>query len=336
LPTPEDGAYQHTGIPEPTDDDRHAIMGLHAKKKNKYLAILALAITTILLLFTRHTTSWDLYNDVPFLHKEDGKPEGILVSTAKNVAVILDTRPLEKLVPLILHFSSVLGPQWPIHIFTSPLNEKAFSQSPSFVRQLNTGNMRFRELPDGLPADFEFHEPHLRSEFMTQAWLWETLAPAEYVFMFTADSMICSKSEKSLEDFFEYDFIGAPTGEKLGAETGISGGLSLRNRERMLEIAKNSNWEGEKKGEREPDGRSKANGEDGWFWKKLKLFPILGDGTIKSNLPDAETARRFSVGPVWEDEPFGYELVHVWNEDKMDDVLRWCPEYVISMFNMTV
>lgn len=147
--------------------------------------------------------------------------------------------------------------------------------------------------------------------------------------------MICAKAEKTLDDFLEYDFIGAPMGDKLGADKGVNGGLSLRNRERMLEIVKNSNWEDEKKGGREPDGRAKDNREDAWFWKKLKTFPLLGDGTTKANLPDAETAMRFAVGPVWEDEPFGYELVHVWHEDRMDDVLRWCPEYVISMFNMT-
>ena len=293
-------------------------MGIQTKNKSNYLAVLALAITTILLLFTRLMTSWDLYNDVSFLQHDDTKTPGdVPVSTAKNVAVILDTRPLEKLVPLILHFSSVLGPQWPIHIFTSPLNEKAFSQSPAFVRQLNAGNMRFRELPEGVPPDFQFHEPQLRSEFMTQTWLWEILAPAEYAFMFTAESMVCSKSDKTLEDFFGYDFIGAPASEKLGSEKGVSGGLSLRNRERMLEVSKNLNWKDEKKGNREPDGRSKANREDEWFWKKLKLFPVLGDGTIKSNLPTADIARKFSVGQLWENEPFGYELVHVWNDDKM-------------------
>lgn len=154
--------------------------------------------------------------------------------------------------------------------------------------------------------------------------------------MFTSDSMICAKAEKTLDDFLEYDFIGAPMGEKLGAETGVSGGLSLRNRERMLEIVKNSNWEDEKKGEREDDGRMKDNSEDRWFWKKLKTFPLLEDPSRKANLPSAEEARRFAVGPTgeWEDEPFGYELVHV-REERMDDVLRWCPEYVVSMFNMT-
>lgn len=147
--------------------------------------------------------------------------------------------------------------------------------------------------------------------------------------------MICAKAEKTLDDFLDFDFIGAPMGEKLGAETGVSGGLSLRNRARMAEIVANSNWEDEK-GEREDDGRFKENGEERWFWKKLKTFPLLEDPSKAANLPTAEDARSFAVGPVgeWEDEPFGYELVHV-REEGMDDVLRWCPEYVISMFNVT-
>ena len=133
----------------------------------------------------------------------------------------------------------------------------------------------------------------------------------------------------------EFDFIGAPTGEKLGVEMGVSGGLSLRNRARMEEIVKNSNWEDEKMGEMAEDGRLKGNEEDKWFWKKLKTYPLLEDPGRKANLPSAEEARTFAVGPVgeWGDGPFGYESVHV-REERMDDVLKWCPEYVISMFNM--
>ena len=146
--------------------------------------------------------------------------------------------------------------------------------------------------------------------------------------------MICAKAEKTLDDFLDYDFIGAPMGKKLGAETGVGGGLSLRNRRRMLEIVRNANWEDEKKGEREHDGSMKENREEVWFWRKLKTFPLLEDPGRKATLPDFETARAFAVGPVRGEEPMAFDLVHV-HEDMMDEVLRWCPEYVISMFNMT-
>jgi hypothetical protein len=309
------------GISEPSCNAKLTTMVLQAKNKNYHLALLALVLTCNLLFLSRLTASWDLYKEVSFLHQTQ---EPNQVPTNK-VAVILETRALEKLVPLILHFSSVLGPEWPIHIFTSPLNAMAFQLSPSFNRLLNSGGIQVQELPAGVPADYPFQEPYFRSVFMTQSWLWEQLAPAEHVFMFTSDSMICAKAERTLDDFLEYDFIGAPMGKKLGAEMGVSGGLSLRNRKRMLEIVQNSNWGDEKKGERENDGRVKDSREDVWFWKKLKMFPLLEDPARKANLPDAEIARRFAVGPVWEDEPFGYELVHV-HEERMDDVLRWCPE----------
>jgi hypothetical protein len=304
-------------------------INLSQKKKDSHLLLLALGITTLLLFFARLAISRDFRSQLLLPTPQKTVPP------PKNAAVILDTRPLEKLVPLILHFATVLGPQWPIHIFTSPINEKAFTQSPSFVRQLNAGNIIFHDLAPGMPSDFPFHEPGFRAQFMTQKWLWEILAPAEYVFTFTAESMVCSKSDKSLEGFLDWDMIGAPMGTKLGAESGVMGGLSIRNRQRMLEIVRNGRWEAEKKGGRENDGRAKVVREEEWFWKKLKLFPVSGDGTERSKLPSAEAAGRFAVGPVWVDEPFGFESVHVWQEDAMDRVLRWCPEYVISMFNMT-
>ncbi|KAI9056175.1 hypothetical protein LZ554_001103 [Drepanopeziza brunnea f. sp. 'monogermtubi'] len=37
----------------------------------------------------------------------------------KNVAAIIEDRPLANLAPLLLHFSSVLGPAWPSVLFTS-------------------------------------------------------------------------------------------------------------------------------------------------------------------------------------------------------------------------
>lgn len=303
-------------------------MGVQPKKRSNQIAVLALVVTALLLLLSRLTISWDLYKEISLTgvsQKDGAEPKA--AEPKSKVAVILETRPLENLLPLILHFSSVLGPQWPIHIFTSPLNAMSLQLSAAFNRLLHAKQIQLRDLPHGLLPDFPIHEPNQRSGLLTQSWFWEQLDPAEHVLMFTSGSMVCGKADKTLDDFLEYDFIGAPMGEFLGAEKGMYGGLSLRNRGRRLEIVRNSNWE--------DDGSAKDNRKDSWFWKKLKTFPLLEDASRKANLPTAEMARRFSVGPVWEDEPFGYEMVHSWHEDQMNDVLKWCTEYVISMLNMT-
>jgi len=45
---------------------------------------------------------------------------------------------------------------------------------------------------------------------MTVPEFWEGLAPAENILYFQRDSILCSNSVRSVEDFFEFDFVGAP------------------------------------------------------------------------------------------------------------------------------
>ncbi len=77
--------------------------------------------------------------------------------------------------------------------------------------------------------------------------------------MFQSDSMLCSNAARSVEDFFEYDFVGAPIVEHLGP--GMNGGFSLRKRETFLAITQEWDWETEK-------GR---RFEDLWFYDRYVL-----------------------------------------------------------------
>jgi hypothetical protein len=47
------------------------------------------------------------------------------------------------------------------------------------------------------------------SELLCSVEFWEAI-PTENILIFQEDSMICSKSQRSLLDFLEYDYIGAP------------------------------------------------------------------------------------------------------------------------------
>jgi len=64
--------------------------------------------------------------------------------------------------------------------------------------------------PMGVAVDYPFHNPLKRAKFLTRPRFWESLMPVEYVLLFGADRMICSKSELSIDDFLKYDFIRAP------------------------------------------------------------------------------------------------------------------------------
>ena len=70
--------------------------------------------------------------------------------------------------------------------------------------------------------------------------------------------MLCANAARSVDDYFEYDFVGAPIASHLGK--GYNGGLSLRKRSSIMRVLQESNWEETKKeGDRF---------EDQWFYNR--------------------------------------------------------------------
>lgn len=249
----------------------------------------------------------------------------------KNVAVIIEDRPLTNLAPLILHFSSVLGAAWPIVLFAP---ENILPNSTSFRRAIDEGRISVRDLP----PDVHFANHQAVTEFLTLPWLWEQLAPAGHVLIFQADSILCANSDKRLEDFLPYDFVGAPIDVPIDSSSGhgegYNGGLSLRNRSMVLDIVNRFSWKTER-----DDGRiSQApcvtqepclKFEDQWFYHKMKEIP-------GARLPTVEVASMFVVETVWHDTPLGYHQVERWQSDKMDKIAQWCPEYQMATTDLLV
>jgi Protein of unknown function (DUF5672) len=254
----------------------------------------------------------------------------------KKVAVILETRPLSHLLPLILHFSSILGPEWPIFVFTPPSVVNMLQKSAAFNRSIENGRVEIRGLPMGVAVDYPFHDPLKKAKFLTGPWFWESLMPAEHVLLFGADSMICSKSELSIDDFLKYDFIGAPISGK-GPDSvvegirGVSGGLSLRNRNAMVNVAWKTSWAKSASIYRDSTGVIRKPFEYEWFWDLMTTKPIEVKDREWATLPTEDVASLFAVGDIWADEPFGYDRALEKHEARKVDIMKWCPEYGIIL-----
>jgi hypothetical protein len=115
-------------------------------------------------------------------NQHDIYPLGKIIKGNK-VATITDNRPLDNLVPLILHFSAVLGPEWPIVVFTGPSPPPAFKSAP-FLRLIEAGSIQVVPLSDTV----KFYNTFSVSAYLTDPWFWEMLAPADHVLLFQADS----------------------------------------------------------------------------------------------------------------------------------------------------
>lgn len=238
------------------------------------------------------------------------------IATSKKVAVIIETRESAAIIPLILHFSAVLGPDWPIVIYTSTENFGSFSTSEALLRHQHSGRVVIRSLADGL----YFPNWDSVSNFLTTPWMWTDLAPAEYLLIFQADSVLCSNSVRSVEDFFEWDLIGAPISPQWGQ--GYNGGLSLRRRSTTMRVLQEFDWT------KNPHPRF----EDQWyyfryenylpyfrlacvyvliFWwgrmKDLIARDIEEFGESKIKLPSMEIARTFAVETIDYPSPLGLQ-----------------------------
>jgi Protein of unknown function (DUF5672) len=252
-----------------------------------------------------------------------------------KVAVILEDRNLTHLMPLMMHFSAVLGPTWPIVLFTSP--NATLSTSAPFQRAVADSRILIKYIPEGT----KLKTSHAVSSFLTEPWFWEQLAPSKRVLLFQADSILCANSPTRVDDFLEYDMVGAPIGAFWGE--GFNGGLSLRNREMILDILKIANWTTEKElysqkvktwkeqlkadGKDVPDGDTMPNTvavdmEDQWFYQKMKA--------LGGKFPVESVAKTFAVETIDYDWPLGYHQVQRYyggKADRMAHIDKWCPEH---------
>ncbi|PVH76637.1 hypothetical protein DL98DRAFT_574287 [Cadophora sp. DSE1049] len=229
-------------------------------------------------------------------------PKNTYGQISSKVAVITDTNHTPHLIPLILHFHSVLGPDWPIIFFTS-----AETRKKHFSRDPESGNRTGSAIWQRAVED------------RREEWFWEQLAPAEHVLLFQTDSMICANAHRTVDSFLPSTFIGAPLSRDTQPKK-FNGGLSLRNRLTILSILSslpsNQTWEAE------TSAKTYTHGEDAWFSREMERRGV--------DLPNRKEALQFACQgdehlDTWP-EPLGFHKVHVMIPGRLGEIERWCPE----------
>lgn len=228
----------------------------------------------------------------------DGLPQA--PPSDRPQAIIIETDMIANLVPIMLHFATILGPTWGMILFT--LQERWIEPlSPAFQRFVEAGRIEVRYLP----PDTQLSNSQSFSSFLASPWIWEQVQSAQRVLLFQSDSILCSKAEARVEDYFRYDLVGAPIAEQYGQ--GYNGGLSLRNPRIFLEITK------------ETDFAASGHGfEDQFFYSEIQKRG--------GNMPSVDVAKMFSVETIYYETPLGYHQPQRWQPGKMDEIEEWCPE----------
>ncbi|KAL8676608.1 MAG: hypothetical protein Q9186_006893 [Xanthomendoza sp. 1 TL-2023] len=234
-------------------------------------------------------------------------------SNLTKVASIIEDRPLATLVPLILTFSFALGPDWPIRVFHGSRNVALLKTSPPIQRLIESGGISLHLLPAGIDRSTSGSI----SAFLTAPWYWKQLAPAQHVLMVQVDTVLCPTSARSVDDFLAYDLIGAPVSDADGLY--YNGDLSLRNREKTLEVI------------RRFGSPSIGESEEQWFVRRLKELPSTVNGNISINLPTFDVASRFAGQPigreVGQEQPWGMIHISTWLRHHSEKIGKRCPEF---------
>ncbi len=119
----------------------------------------------------------------------------------------------------------------------------------------------------------------------------------------------------SVDDYLGYD-IDAPLGNAPSFDKGVSGGLSLRQRTHHAQHRTKFGAEKWNRGERR---------------RELVLGEVEENGELK--FASLEVARVFAVGKLWEERPLGYDGAIGKHNDRLEDMMKRCPEYAIALMN---
>ncbi|CAL3973114.1 unnamed protein product [Diplocarpon coronariae] len=233
-----------------------------------------------------------------------------------KVAFLVETRPLPHLPALLTHMTSIIPPEWTFKLMCSPTLLNLMRRSPAIARMEAVGKVQFLDLPSNYSLATRetisqmFTDPHLHRDI---------LYPAEHLLVWQPDSTFCANAPTTLNDFLEWDWIGAPWSKT--AEYGGNGGLSLRKVSRIMGVL---------------DSQTRRHGdgalEDLWLTSKLHEMP-------GNRMPNAMISKKFSVESVWDEKPLGYHIgwlgVHheqIWDDQaQVDHIMKYCPEVKIIL-----
>ncbi len=184
-----------------------------------------------------------------------------------KVALLIENRPFPLLAPLMLHFISVVPPDWRFRFMGSVESVAYINESVAIQQQVAAGKLDLTYIP----ANMTTGSQEEISQFLTNLWIYEVyLQPAEWLLIFQSDSMLCANSKQTLNDFLDYDWVGAPWNPN--GRYGGNGGLSLRKVSTIIDILRNQervDWS-------EP--------EDVWLTDRLGHRPSakLANGTVST------------------------------------------------------
>ncbi|KAK2064200.1 hypothetical protein LY76DRAFT_612413 [Colletotrichum caudatum] len=234
---------------------------------------------------------------------------------ASKLALIIEPRPIPHLVPQLLHMTSVVPPDWRFLFIGSKKSVVSVSRSYGIKHQQVIGKLDLMVLPEPWRIDTKEHVFRLLTDMRFYD---EFLPGVEWILKFESDSILCSNSPKSLNEWLGWSWAGAPRSPD--DRFSGNGGLSLR---RVSSIKKVLQFQ-----ERYND----TEAEDEWFGKRLW---VMKDEKVAHGNKGV-----LAVEDVYMEKPMGYHVRDggnslsdaVWKDpEQRKKIFNYCPELSMIM-----
>lgn len=135
-----------------------------------------------------------------------------------KLAVIIEPRPLSHLSPLLLHTIQVVPPDWRFMLVGTDESVRHVNTSLGIRTHVASGKLEYRKML--LSAnEISVHQKETASadvSEITNRVLTDTnfygsvIGPAESLFIFNSNSVLCANSNYTLDDWLQYDWVTAP------------------------------------------------------------------------------------------------------------------------------
>ena len=231
-------------------------------------------------------------------------------------AVTVLHKPCSTLGYTLTNFASNLGPQWPILVLHNEDISPHLERNKIVRLQKKHGILHTASLERNAFSALSSANSSSYSKMLSSTRFWSALR-AKNVLIFQTDSVLCSMSPWSIEDFLLYDYIGAPWIDRwYGMDIG-NGGLSLRKTKTMIRITKNFNF-------------NESENEDIYFARGIYKLAEQ-DPAIK--IPPIHVASKFAyeAGRLPPVTSFGVHKTPFRTVDK-EAIAKTCPEAMASVW----
>ncbi|CAF1399264.1 unnamed protein product, partial [Didymodactylos carnosus] len=218
-----------------------------------------------------------------------------------NSASIVDFRISALLITIILNVLQHIPTSWPIQIFHSKQNFYFLSNSTGLKPYVSTGKIILEEL-DELSITTNWQD--FTNRLFTNLSFWQRIR-SEKVLVFQYDSVFCSNSAHKIQDYLQWDYVGAPWHSDLHAPVPVgNGGFSLRSRSKTLELLKQMTYDS-------------SLPEDVWYAVHLPK--------VNASVAPEHIARTFSAESVFYETPMGVHKL-IMNPTDTKKLCEACPE----------